>query len=77
MEFGFENPSYEIRGNTVNVIFGINLPLIYPFLYNLRIFGSSMKSDFIKNEIRIRRGKYDAVDVMMIKENNETPDLDK
>lgn len=28
-------------------------------------------------KIRIRRGKYDAVDVMMIKENNETPDLDK
>ena len=56
LNFGYVNPSYEIRGNTVNVIFGINLPLIYPFLYNLRIFGSSMKSDFIKNEIRIRRG---------------------
>ena len=45
LEFGNENPSFEIRGNTVNIIFGLNLPLIYPFLNNLKICTFSLKNN--------------------------------
>ena len=54
LDFGDENPSYDIRANTVNIIFGLNLPLIYPYLFNMRDFAYSMKKDYLNYELKQR-----------------------
>ena len=52
VEFGTENPSYDIRSNTVNIIFGLNIPLIYPYIYNKLNFASTLREDYIKYELK-------------------------
>ena len=54
LDFGNENPSYDIRSNTVNIIFGLNLPLIYPYLFNMRNFVNSFKKDYLNYELKQR-----------------------
>ena len=54
VNFGDENPSYDIRGNIVNIIFGLNLPLIYPYLYNMMNFASTLSKEYIYYEKKIR-----------------------
>ena len=54
VNFGDENPSYDIRGNIVNIIFGLNLPLIYPYLYNMMNFASTLSNKYIDYEKKIR-----------------------
>ena len=54
LDFGNENPSYDIRSNTVNIIFGLNLPLIYPYLFNMRNFVNSFKKDYLNYEVKQR-----------------------
>ena len=52
VNFGDENPSYDIRGNIVNIIFGLNLPLIYPYLYNMMNFASTLRKEYITYELK-------------------------
>ena len=54
LDFGNENPSYDIRSNTVNIIFGLNIPLIYPYLYNMKNYANSLKKDYLNYEIKQR-----------------------
>ena len=56
LNFQNEKPSYDIRGNTINVIFGLNSPLIYPYLYKIRVLCSSKRNDFFELEIKERAG---------------------
>ena len=44
--FEKEDPSMDIKGNTINVIFGLDIPLIYPNLFNMKIYASTLSKKF-------------------------------
>ena len=62
--FEKENISMDIRANSVNIIFGLDIPLLYPNLFNMKIFISTLSQNFKKSEIkqRILRIKDDDFD---------------
>ena len=57
LNFQKEEVSMLIKGNSVSIIFGLTLPLIYPYLSELRNFASTMTNDYIKFERKIKKKK--------------------
>ena len=55
--FEKEDISIDIRGNTVNIIFGLDIPLIYPNLFNIKILAFTFSKKFkeIENKMRVKR----------------------
>ena len=62
MNFEDEDISMLIKSNNVNIIFGLEIPLIYPYIFNMKNFIYSLTIKFKNNERKQRMFKIKNVD---------------